>query len=121
MNGIATSIIIPAHGHEGMTRHCVNAVLATIGARSDVEVIVVDDASPEPITLDPGADARARVERSEANLKFSGACNLGAAAARGGLLVFLNNDTEPHAGWLEAMEACAASDASIAVVGARLL
>lgn len=115
------SIIIPTQGHGGMTDHCVNSLLETLDQRSNVEIIVVDDASPEPIVLPSEADPRVTVIRSETNLGFAGACNLGAAQSQAPFVVFLNNDTTPQAGWLDSMMACAESDTAIAIVGARLL
>jgi GT2 family glycosyltransferase len=117
---VTTSIIIPAHGHAGMTDNCVKSVLASIRDRTDVEVIVVDDASPQPIELAATRDERVVIARSEENLRFSRACNFGASRATGTFLVFLNNDTEVRGGWLADMVACVAKGKDIAVVGARL-
>ncbi len=115
------SIVIPTHGHNGMTESCVSATLLTLGHGIDAQIIVVDDASPEPIVLPSEADSRVTVIRSEENLGFAGACNLGAAKSQAAFVVFLNNDTTPQAGWLDAMMACVESDTTIAIVGARLL
>lgn len=117
---ISTSIIIPAHGHAGMTNHCVESVLVSIQDRSDVEIIVVDDASPQPIELAAAHDRRVLIVRSEENLRFSRACNFGASRATGTFLVFLNNDTEVRGAWLADMVTCAAKGEDVAVVGARL-
>ena len=46
-------------------------------------------------------DDRVQVVRTETNIGFAGACNLGAAQTPGQLLILLNNDTEPQAGWLD--------------------
>ncbi len=110
----AVSIIIPAFGHEGLTRACVESVLASTAA---AEVIVVDDASPEPIALSDLAGTS--VLRSERNLGFSGACNHGAHASSGDVLVFLNNDTRVQGDWLQEMLDQLEPD--VGVVGARLL
>ena len=118
---IRVSIIIPAHGHAGMTNHCVEKVLETTAHLNDVEILVVDDASPEPIELRSTNADPVRLLRSEENLRFSRACNFGAAAARGQYLLFLNNDTQPMPGWLDALADCAESADEIGVVGARLL
>ncbi len=68
------------------------------------ELIVVDndssDGSAEAVVeLAPAA----RVLSSGGNLGFAGACNLGAKQARGDLLVILNPDAAPRAGWGEAI------------------
>jgi GT2 family glycosyltransferase len=117
---VSTSIIIPAHGHAGMTDHCVQSVLASIQDRTNVEIIVVDDASPQPIELAATRDERVVIARSEENLRFSRACNFGASRATGTFLVFLNNDTEVRGAWLTDMVACAETRKDVAVVGARL-
>lgn len=72
------------------------------------EVIVVDNGSDE----DPSEIAQwhypgVRVIRSSRNLGFSGGNNLGARAASGGWLAFLNDDTRVDPGWLTEMMAVA--------------
>ena len=118
---LLVSIVIPAHNHLAMTSNCIEKTLATCLGRRDVEIIVMDDASPEPLASLSALDDRVQVVRTETNLGFAGACNLGAAQTRGQFLIFLNNDTEPQVGWLDAMTSCAMSDERIGIVGARLL
>jgi GT2 family glycosyltransferase len=115
------SIIIPVYGHEGMTSNCLQHVLRTLPEGVPCEIIVVDDASPTPLRLPEAADPRVAIITAPSNLGFAGACNLGAASATGAFLLFLNNDTEPQAGWLDSMIRCADADAGIGIVGARLL
>nr|MBC8204034.1 glycosyltransferase [FCB group bacterium] len=59
--------------------------------------------------------------RSEFNLGFAKACNLGAENAAGKLLCFLNNDTEVTKGWLTALVNCLKRHPQAAAAGGRLL
>lgn len=114
------SVIVPVHGKWEYTRAC----LASIERhRPDVpfEVLVVDDASPDRTAELVSASPGVRLVRTERNLGFVGACNLGASHARGAYLLFLNNDTEVRAGALDALVAAADSDAEIGLVGAMLV
>jgi len=115
------SIVIPVHGRAGLTRRCLEAILSA-APRTPFEIIVVDDASedatPELLARQTDPVRSLRRERSGG---FAAACNDGAAAARGDLLVFLNNDTEPHEGWLDALADHADAHLEAAVVGAKLL
>ncbi|WP_460456247.1 glycosyltransferase [Arenimonas alkanexedens] len=96
------SIIIPAYNQLDYTLACLHS-LAVCGDHTAFEVIVVDDASadttPERLPAVPGL----RYVRNAVNLGFIGACNAGAAEARGEFLVFLNNDTTVRPGWLDAL------------------
>jgi GT2 family glycosyltransferase len=115
------SIVIPVHGRSGLTGQCLDAVLAEPPDVS-FELIVVDDASPDdtPQLLERYGE-RVRTVRLDDNRGFAGACNAGAAAATGELLVFLNNDTIPVAGWLDTLVAYAEENPQAGIVGAKLL
>ena len=121
MNIPSASVVIPAHGHAGMTENCVRHVIDTTRHMQGVEIVVVDDCSPEPLVLPTDLLPHARVVRTPRNLMFAGACNVGAAATRGDVIVFLNNDTETQSGWLEAMLEPLGGDTGIAITGSRLL
>jgi GT2 family glycosyltransferase len=115
------SIVVPVHDHAGLTRQCVDAVLAA-PTRTQYELIVVDDASTDstPDLLAGYGDSLRTVRRDD-NGGFAVACNDGAAAAGGELLVFLNNDTVPFPGWLDALIDYSDEHPAAAVVGAKLL
>ena len=115
------SIVIPAHNRAGLTRACLEALLREAIATS-FEVIVVDDASTDvtPTVLrDYGS--RITVLSRESAGGFGRACNEGAAAAIGRYLIFLNNDTDPEPGWLDALVSYAEAHPEAAVVGSRLV
>lgn len=115
-----TSIVIPVHDNVALTRRCLELVLTELPAGG--EVVVVDDASADetPKMLSSFGE-RIRVLRLDENVGFAPACNRGAAATTGELLVFLNNDTEPRPGWLEALVGHAEREPAAAVVGAKLV
>jgi GT2 family glycosyltransferase len=116
----APSIVIPVYGRAALTRRCIEVVLATVP--SDTEIVVVDDASEDetPQVLAAFGDA-IRVLTLEANGGFANACNRGAEQTAGELLVFLNNDTEPRPGWLEALVAYAQANPNAEVIGTKLV
>jgi len=114
------SLVIPVHGQLAHTLACLRALAAWPPA-IPVEVIVVDDASTDdtPRVL-PGI-AGLRYHRRAANGGFIAACNDGAALATGDFLVFLNNDTVPQPGWLEALLDTFAREPGTGLAGAQLL
>ena len=86
------------------------------------EVIVVDDASPDDTAeVLKSYGSAVRVVTRRENGGFARACNDGAAAGASEYLSFLNNDTIPVAGWLDALIATADSEPEVAVVGSKLL
>jgi GT2 family glycosyltransferase len=115
------SIVIPVHNRAALTAQCIDTILADPPG-APLAIIVSDDAS-----TDATAEVLRRYEepvrtvRSERNGGFATACNAGAEAARGTLLVFLNNDTVPMRGWLDALVAEAEQHGDAAVIGAKLL
>jgi GT2 family glycosyltransferase/tetratricopeptide (TPR) repeat protein len=116
----SVSIVIPVYNRVDLTVQCLEAIART--TRGDFEVVVVDDASTDgtPDVLAQFGSALTVVRHDE-NHGFARACNDGARAARGDLLVFLNNDTLPRPGWLDALTAAAEAAPDVGAVGARLL
>jgi GT2 family glycosyltransferase/glycosyltransferase involved in cell wall biosynthesis len=113
------SIIVPVYGQSMVTFTCLKSVHAhTSGA---FEVIVMDDASPEPVDVELREVTGVRFERNATNLGFIGNCNRGAERARGDILVFLNNDTIVTPGWLDALVDVLDRVPDAGLVGARLV
>ncbi|HET8818856.1 MAG TPA: glycosyltransferase [Xanthomonadaceae bacterium] len=114
------SIVIPVHGERAHTLACLHA-LAAHPPMAACEVIVVDDASPDDTADALSGVAGLRLHRRATNGGFIAACNDGAAIARGTHLVFLNNDTVPQPGWLDALLATFEAHPQAGLVGAQLL
>ena len=113
------SIVIPVHGQHRFTYSCVRSI---VEQTPDVrfEVILVDDASPEPASIALAHVDGLRLIRNDANVGFIASCNRGAREARGKVLVFLNNDTLVTAGWLPALLS-ALDGPGVGLVGAKLI
>ena len=88
----------------------------------NVEIIVVDNASPEK-EVQPIADQFPQVTliRSTENLGFAGGNNLGIAVAKGKYLLFLNNDTEVTPGFLEPLVEVFETTPSAGVASPKLI
>jgi GT2 family glycosyltransferase/2-polyprenyl-3-methyl-5-hydroxy-6-metoxy-1,4-benzoquinol methylase len=114
------SIVVPVHGKWEYTRACLTSIEQHRPA-VPFEVLVVDDASPDRTAELVAAGSGVRLVRTERNVGFVGACNLGASQARGAYLLFLNNDTEVRPGALDALVDAADSDDRIGLVGAMLV
>lgn len=88
------TVVIPTHDRPALLQAAVASALA-----QDVEVavVVVDDGSPEPVSLPP--DPRLRVLRHDHSQGGSAARNFGAREARTPWVMWLDDDDEllPHA------------------------
>ena len=116
------SVVVPVHNRAALTSQCLDALLAAPPESAELEIVVVDDASSDSTAQVLAARAdRVRAVRHERNVGFAAACNNGAAVATGEWLVFLNNDTLPQPGWLDALLRYASSEERIGFVGAKLL
>jgi GT2 family glycosyltransferase len=94
-------LIVTWNSREELARS-LPALLPELGERD--ELIVVDNDSADGTAEAVAALApAARVVRSGGNRGFAAACNLGAGRAAGELLVILNPDAAPRAGWGEAI------------------
>ena len=115
----AVSIIVPSYGQPLLTFTCLASIAReTTGA---YEVIVADDASPQPLAEALANVSGVRFERNPQNLGFIGTCNRAATLARGRTLVFLNNDTIVTSGWLDALLRVFTTHPDAGLVGAKLV
>ena len=99
------SVIIPTVDSPDLIGRCVDDLLRKTDYPNK-EIILVDNGSSDPRTLE--LYERWKTSDSVSIISFdrpfnySAACNLGAAAAHGEYLLFLNNDMEViHADWLQ--------------------
>ncbi|HVQ33954.1 MAG TPA: glycosyltransferase family 2 protein, partial [Lysobacter sp.] len=113
------SVVIPVYGQFARTLDCLRA-LAAFPPAVAAEVIVVDDGSPDETPDALPQVGGLRYHRRAINGGFIAACNDGAALARGECVVFLNNDTIPQAGWLDALLRTFDEHANVGLVGAQL-
>lgn len=120
----SVSIVIPTRDRADLLRICV-AGLQRLEYPGAVETIIVDNDSRDHDTLvlldHLAGDRRTTILRHPGPFNFAAMNNRAAAAARGAILCFLNNDVEAiDAAWLTAMVRHAVLD-RVGAVGARLL
>jgi GT2 family glycosyltransferase len=114
------TIVVPMFGQPLLTYTCLKSVHAST-TMGTYEVLVVDDASPEPAGKELAPVTGITIVRNEQNLGFVASCNRGAALSRGEILVFLNNDTVVTPGWLDALTDVLGRIPDAGLVGARLI
>src|SRR5437667_41638 len=116
------SIIIPVYNRAALTRQCLEKLLSCPPRECAWEIIVVNDGSSDATAaLLARFGDRIRAITQPRNTGFATACNIGAAAASGDCLVFLNNDTIPLTGWLDALVRYAGAHPRAAAIGSKLL
>ena len=118
------SIVIPNRNAAVVFTQCVNGLLERTHYPRH-ELVIVDNGSTEPEVLglyrSLERDGRGRIVPFDRPFNFSAACNAGATAARGDLLLFLNNDIEViDPDWLDELIRWAQRP-DIGIVGAKLL
>lgn len=112
------SIILVAHNHRTELVRC----LESLPCDPADEIIVVDNASRDGTAAAVRARFPAvRLIASPRNLGFGGGANLGAAAAAGETLAFLNPDTVVTADWLAALLAVLDTDPTAGLVTPTIL
>ncbi|WP_428570692.1 glycosyltransferase family 2 protein [Pseudodesulfovibrio sp.] len=121
----AASVVIPLFNRVELTAACWESLVAHTGT-AEVEVVFVDNGSADGTAaflrgVAGSAAPPATVLSNAENQGFAKACNQGARAARGGVVVFLNNDTVVHENWLAPLAAELADHPETGVAGAKLL
>jgi GT2 family glycosyltransferase len=114
------SIVIPVYGQLQMTLDCLRA-LGAHPPQVAIEIIVVDDGSPDDTVRVLPQVTGLHYHLRASNGGFIAACNDGAARARGEFVVFLNNDTLPQPGWLDALLATFTTHPDTGLAGAKLV
>lgn len=116
----ASVVIVNYNGGDQVTA-CLESVLAD-PAGAAYQIILVDNASSDG-SAQVVADRFPRLTllRSQTNLGFGGANNLGARHARGDYLAFLNPDTVVTPGWLEALLAALEEEPQPALATSKIL
>ena len=113
------SIIIPVCGQSHYTKECLET-LFKYTPKELIEVIVIDNNSPDDTSEVLKAFPDVKVITNELNKSFSHSINQGSEKAEGEYILALNNDTYFFQPWLEKMLECF-EDRKVAVVGAKLL
>jgi GT2 family glycosyltransferase/glycosyltransferase involved in cell wall biosynthesis len=114
-------IIVPAYRGFGETASCLYTVLRSRQAGTlACEVVVVDDASPEPqlsALLDELADrGLLTLLRNEKNIGFVASVNKGMELHNDRDVILLNSDTEVYGDWVERLHHAAYSESNIGTV-----
>ncbi len=96
------SIVVPSDDVDNL-RTCVQKLIA-LTTYQNFEIIIVTNSEAARALGDTAAAPRMRLVTYDEEFNFSRKCNLGAQAAKGEFLVFLNDDVTPLVGeWLEGM------------------
>jgi GT2 family glycosyltransferase/SAM-dependent methyltransferase len=119
----SVSVIVPTRDQAGLLATCLDGLLEGTDY-SDLDILVADNESCLPETLELLADLRRRgvtVVQSAGPFNFSRINNAAAREAAGEILLFLNNDVSViHRSWLREM-ILQVSRPGVGAVGARLL
>jgi GT2 family glycosyltransferase len=122
-HGSRTTIIIPTRNRKNLLRTCLDSIQPAV-ERTQAQVLVVDNDSADPDTLDYLAEIKRRgamVLRVPGAFNFPRLNNYAAKAADGDVLCLLNNDIKALDGeWLEEMFSRLAGD-NTGAVGAQLV
>ena len=107
------TVVIPAYR---TPTERLSVLVAAVGREGVERVLVVDDASPEPIDVPQSAECL----RLSDNVGPGGARNRGALVSATPIIVFLDADTLPEPGWLLPLLAHFA-DARVGLVAPRIV
>jgi GT2 family glycosyltransferase len=113
------SIIIPNWNGAHLLPTCLDSLHRQ--TCQDFEIVVVDNASTDGSRDLLARDyPQVRVLALDANRGFAGGVNAGLGAARGQIVVLLNNDTEAEPTWLEELVRPLQTNARVAMVASKL-
>jgi O-antigen biosynthesis protein len=114
---VRCSIVVPVLQRADLARRCLEAIARTAPG---CEVLVVGSAASGAAEL-AVLGARVRWLHGERVTSLAAACNLGAQAAQGDLLVFLDRASVPLDGWLEPLLAELAAIPEVGIASSKRL
>ncbi|MDR0634469.1 MAG: glycosyltransferase [Azoarcus sp.] len=112
-------IIVPMHTRREVAQRCLAALYAA-SCHAAREIIVIDDASPDPLLAEwldsEAAASRITLLRNEERRGFAASVNSGMALHPGRDVVLLDSGAEVANDWLDRLLACARSQPDIGAV-----
>ncbi|WP_010542243.1 glycosyltransferase family 2 protein [Dietzia alimentaria] len=112
----SVDVVIPYYRDQQMLDRILHALRHQTGLAESPRVIVADDGSPTPPVVPPEVTV---VRQEDRGFRASAARHLGARAGEGELLLFLDGDTVPEAGYVAALLAALEGNPDLLVVGRR--
>ncbi|WP_236031028.1 glycosyltransferase family 2 protein [Paractinoplanes lichenicola] len=112
----AVSVVVVHYRQQAELDRTLAALRRQTHPAARTEIIVVDDGSPEPPQVPYGVRL---LRQADEGFRAAAARNLGAAAASGDVLCFLDADTVPEPGYLTRMARLPALAPEAVVVGRR--
>jgi glycosyltransferase involved in cell wall biosynthesis len=114
---VVLSVVVPCRDRAGLLDACLVALTESVSA--DDEIIVVDSASAGAEVAAVAVDRGARLVRSGWP-GTSRARNLGARAAAGDAIAFVDDDVRVSPGWASALRVCLAAHPEAAFITGRV-
>lgn len=114
------SIIIPVYNEFDYTYHCLASILKHSDGYS-YEVIIANDCSTDLTKSLSEIVQGITIINNTYNMRFLRNCKNASKEAKGEYLLFLNNDTQVQAGWLQGLCSLLESDHSAGMAGAKLV
>jgi len=116
------SVVIVSLNGRALLADCLDALAAQDYPQDRIEIIVVDNGSTDDsVTFVRASYPTVQVIEAGRNLGFAGGNNLGARAATGDYLAFINNDARADPGWLRALVEALEKQPEYACASARML
>lgn len=116
---LETSTIIVTYNGRHYLERCLAALTSEI---EDGEIIVVDnDSSDGTRQFISDNFPEVCLIKNRDNIGFAAACNMGARLAKGRYLLFLNQDTEVHPGWLQGLVGELETDSTVGLTTSQML
>lgn len=115
------SIILPVFNNLKLTLECLLSISEHSNPGISYEIIVADDASLDETAQVLSLIPNLRLIRNESNLGFLRNCNGALERVKGNYVLYLNNDVQVTAGWLDIMLDTFNSYPNVGAVGPRFL